>query len=249
MTHTGEFVTLPPPGECMPDQWLHRFITLNQHVIEKISFFSLYDCGEPFMKLLRTAHPVHSFLPLVLAAFILPGCSGSSMSPSGAAVEPARAAVAKFLDAVKRGDDDAASGMLTEVARAKTRELGLSVAPPVSSSATYSIGACELVGENDDLVHVSTTWTDTDPDGFTSNDDIVWVVRLDPEGWRLAGMATKVFDDMAPLLLNFEDPEDMLSKQEMLAEEIQKRAQQVQTESVEGSPRSARTDQSAPKIE
>ena len=49
--------------------------------------------------------------------------------------------------------------------------------------------------------------------------------------------------------LNFEDPEDMLSKQEMLAEEIQKRAQQVQTESVEGSPRSARTDQSAPKIE
>ena len=171
------------------------------------------------------------------------------MSPSGAAVEPARAAVAKFLDAVKRGDDDAASGMLTEVARAKTRELGLSVAPPVSSSATYSIGACELVGENDDLVHVSTTWTDTDPDGFTSNDDIVWVVRLDPEGWRLAGMATKVFDDMAPLLLNFEDPEDMLSKQEMLAEEIQKRAQQVQTESVEGSPRSARTDQSAPKIE
>ena len=98
-------------------------------------------------------------------------------------------------------------------------------------------------------MHVSTTWTDTDPDGFTSNDDIVWVVRLDPEGWRLAGMATKVFDDMAPLLLNFEDPEDMLSKQEMLAEEIQKRAQQVQTESVEGSPRSARTDQSAPKIE
>ena len=64
MTHTGEFVTLPPPEECMPD---HRFIALNQHVIEKISFFSLYDCGEPFMKLLRTAHPVHSFLPLVLA--------------------------------------------------------------------------------------------------------------------------------------------------------------------------------------
>jgi len=156
----------------------------------------------------------------------LPGCSAGG-SGSSAVAEPAKAAVVTFLDAIKRGDDAAASGMLTKMARAKTQELGLSVAPPVNPTATYSVRDCELVGDDGDLVHVGTTWTDTDADGFTSTDNVVWVVRLDPEGWRVVGMAMKIFDDMPPLLLNFEDPEDMLSKQELVASELQKRAQQA----------------------
>ncbi len=153
------------------------------------------------------------------------GCSAGGSS-GAAAVEPAKTAVVTFLDAIKRGDDAAASGMLTKVARAKTQELGLSVAPPVAPTATYSIRECELVGDDGDLVHVGTTWTDTDADGFTSTDNVVWVVRLDPEGWRVVGMAMRIFEDLPPLLLNFEDPEDMLSKQDMVAAELQKRAQQ-----------------------
>jgi len=34
----------------------------------------------------------------------------------------------------------------------------------------------------------------------------------------------KIFDDMPPLLLDFEDPEDMIYKQELVAAELQKRA-------------------------
>jgi len=49
-------------------------------------------------------------------------------------------------------------------------------------------------------------------------------VRLDPEGWRVVGMAMRVFEDLPPLLLNFEDPEDMLAKQEMVAKELERRA-------------------------
>jgi len=162
----------------------------------------------------------------LLAVAGLPGCSVGG-SGSSAAAEPAKSAVVTFLDAIKRGDDAAASGMLTKMARAKTQELGLSVAPPVNPTATYSIRDCEMVGDDGDLVHVGTTWTDTDADGFTSTDNVVWVVRLDPEGWRVVGMAMKIFDDMPPLLLNFEDPEDMLSKQEMVASELKKRAQQA----------------------
>ena len=162
----------------------------------------------------------------LLAVAGLPGCSVGG-SGSSAAAEPAKSAVVTFLDAIKRGDDAAASGMLTKMARAKTQELGLSVAPPVNPTATYSIRDCEMVGDGGDLVHVGTTWTDTDADGFTSTDNVVWVVRLDPEGWRVVGMAMKIFDDMPPLLLNFEDPEDMLSKQEMVASELKKRAQQA----------------------
>jgi len=63
-----------------------------------------------------------------------------------------------------------------------------------------------------------------DETGASVNENVVWVVRLDPEGWRVVGMAMRIFDDMPPLLLNFEDPEDMIAKQEMVAQEMQKRA-------------------------
>ena len=44
--------------------------------------------------------------------------------------------------------------MLTDVARAKTQELGLSVAPPVKDTATYRVGDCETVGE----LMISSMW-------------------------------------------------------------------------------------------
>jgi hypothetical protein len=163
-----------------------------------------------------------------LAAMSLAGCSnGGTQVGSAPSTDPAKATVTAFLEAIKRGDDAGAQAMLTKVARAKTQELGISVAPPVNSTATYSIRECEMIAGTDDLVHVGTTWTDTDPDGFTTAENVVWAVRLDPEGWRVAGMATRIFDDMPPLLLNFEDPEDMIAKQEMVAQELQKRAQQA----------------------
>jgi hypothetical protein len=162
-----------------------------------------------------------------LAALALAGCSGGTTAISTSTTDPARATVTAFLEAIKRGDDAGARAMLTKVARAKTEELGISVAPPVTSTATYSIRECEQIAGADDLMHVGTTWTDTDPDGFTTTENVVWAVRLDPEGWRVAGMATRIFDDLPPLLLNFEDPEDMIAKQEMVAMELQKRAQQA----------------------
>jgi len=78
-------------------------------------------------------------VPLWAAAFVAgcgalfatsqTGCSGGSAG-TAAAVQPAKTAVAAFLDAVERGDDAAARGMLTKVAAAKTQEMGISVAPP-----------------------------------------------------------------------------------------------------------------------
>jgi hypothetical protein len=156
---------------------------------------------------------------LVLAA---PGCSSNAAGTTG--TEPAKAAVVKFLDAMKRGDDVAARAMLTGVARAKTEEMGLSVAPPVPDTATYTVRECEMVSETNDLAHVATTWADVDDTGAPTSESIVWAVRLDPEGWRVVGMAMKIFDDLPPLLLNFEDPQDMVAKQEMVAEELTRRA-------------------------
>ena len=180
----------------------------------------------------------------VTALVLQPGCSGAGGSTAKA--EPAKATVVAFLEAIKRGDDGAARGLLTKVARLKTEELGISVAPPVADTATYSVREAEIVGESDDLVHVGTTWTDVDGDGFKTTENVVWVVRLDPEGWRVVGMAMRVFEDMAPLLLNFEDPEDMLAKQEMVAKEIQKRSQQAEKDA---SARTARGGTQPAKVQ
>ena len=158
-------------------------------------------------------------------AYGVAACMGCSSAPSaGQATAPAERTVVTFLEAIRRGDDATARGLLSVAARTKTDELGLSVAPPVEDTATYAVKACEVVSEAGDVVHVATTWTDTDADGFQTSDNVVWVVRLDPEGWRVVGMAMRVFEDLPPLLLNFEDPEDMLAKQELVAEELKRRA-------------------------
>jgi len=150
--------------------------------------------------------------------------AGSSPAVGDDVAAPAKQTVITFLDAIKRGDDAAARAMLTATARAKTQEMGISVAPPVNESATYSVQAAEVVSESGDLVHVATTWSDVDSEGFQTSDNVIWVVRLDPEGWRVVGMAMRIFDDLPPLLLDFEDPEDMLAKQAMVAEELTRRA-------------------------
>lgn len=156
------------------------------------------------------------------------GCSPAPSAPPAATSEPAKAAVKQFLEAMKRGDDKAARAMLSRVARAKCEEMGLSVVPPVSPGATYAIGESEVVSEDGEIVHVATTWSDTDADGFTSSEDVLWVVRLDPEGWRVVGLAMLIFQGEPPLLLNFEDPDDMLAKQEQVVTELQRRAAKPQ---------------------
>jgi hypothetical protein len=159
---------------------------------------------------------------LSLVVLGMPGCS--TAGSAGGAAAPAERTVVAFLEAIRRGDDAAARGLLSVTARTKTEELGLSVAPPVEDTATYAIKGSEVVSDDGEVVHVATTWTDIDPDGFQTTDNVVWVVRLDPEGWRVVGMAMRIFNDLPPLLLNFEDPEDMLAKQEMVAAELQRRA-------------------------
>ncbi len=180
-----------------------------------------------------------SVVPLAAAALLawVP-LAGWSTAASPEITAPAKQTVVVFLEAIKRGDDAAARGMLTATARAKTQELGISVAPPVNDSAAYTVRDCEVIGEGGDLVHVATTWTDVDPDGFQSSDNVIWVVRLDPEGWRVVGMAMRVFEDLPPLLLNFEDPDDMLAKQAMVAEELQRRARAAASQQQSG-PRTA----------
>jgi hypothetical protein len=190
-----------------------------------------------------------SYTAIVLAVAVAglgwtTGC-GARPATDTTGTEPATAVVVAFLEALKRGDDATAKSLLTQVARAKTEELDISVAPPVNDTATYTVRGAEMIGEDHDLVHVGTTWTDVEVDGTKTSDNVVWVVRLDPEGWRVVGMAMRIFADMPPLLLNFEDPEDMLAKQAAVAEELTRRTT-GQPSPQPASPRTARGGTGSP---
>ena len=173
----------------------------------------------------------------VLAVGIM-GCGGSdetgaagdgeAQSGGGAGGEqngPA-AAVSEFLEAVRSGNDEKAATMLTKMARQKTAELNMEVAPPGSDTAKFEVGKVEYVDAAKTGARVTSAWSDLDEKSQRRTDDIVWMVRRDPEGWRIAGVAATVFEGEPPLLLNFEDPEEMLRKQQWVQEEMRRRAQQ-----------------------
>jgi hypothetical protein len=133
-------------------------------------------------------------------------------------------AVHAFLKAVRDGKDDEANGMLTKLAREETAKMNMVVAPPGSDTATFEVGEVELLSEGDEQgAHVASKWTDVGDDGQPHTDEIIWMLRKEPEGWRIAGMATTVFEGEPPLLLNFENPKDMQRKQQLAEEEMQRR--------------------------
>lgn len=167
-------------------------------------------------------------LVIALSGLLLAGCGSSASAPDApntrqnAAVVPPEKIVAEFLEAVRTGNDAAAATLLTPLARQKTSEMNLEVAPPGSDTAKYTVGEVEYIEEGG--VHVASHWTDVDENGQPHTDPIVWMLRREQQGWRIAGMATKVFPDQPPLFLNFEDPQDMARKQQLVAEEMQRRA-------------------------
>jgi hypothetical protein len=137
-------------------------------------------------------------------------------------VAPPDATIREFLQSVKNGSDEKAAGLLTDLARQKTTEMDLVVSPPGSETASYSVGEMEIVSPQE--AQVASTWTDVGPDGQKHTDTVVWLLKMCPQGWRISGLATKVFDDMPPLVLNFEDPEDMIRKQQLTEQEMARRS-------------------------
>lgn len=170
-----------------------------------------------------------------------PGLAGETKPINPASVsslEPPAQAVYQWLDAIRTGNDVQATAMLTQVARQKALEQDRSVRPAASDTARFQIGGVEYIGE--DGARVASRWTDLDENGQPQTDEALWVLRKEADGWRIAGVAATIFDGEPPLLLNFEDPEEMAQKQQWARDEIQRRyeaqqqAQAVGNQPVEG---------------
>lgn len=195
-----------------------------------------------------------SFGAIVLAIG-LSGCGSSGTTTAEnkpSTTEPAVAttatppdAVKAFLQAIKVGDEKTADTMLTKIAREKTKEADLHVAPPGSDTAQFKIGKHVVEGKE---AKVSSTWTDIDEEGKPHTDEIVWLLKQEVEGWRISGMATELFPNEDPLILNFEDPEEMLDRQQKAEAEMVRRATAALKNNGEGTKTAAKpADGTIPK--
>ncbi len=141
-------------------------------------------------------------------------------------------AVFQFLAAIRSGDDAKTEAMFSDLARTKIQKLQYKVTPPGSDTAQFEIGKVEFLtpegNSSDDVAgssgaRVEATWSDLDPEGKRQAESMLWMVRKDSNGWRIAGMAATVFPNEPPVLLDFENLEEALKKLQMLQEEIARR--------------------------
>jgi hypothetical protein len=131
--------------------------------------------------------------------------------------------VKQFLTALKTGDQSRATSMLTVKAQQEMTRSEAALQPPGSPTAQFQVTESEILGEQQEGAHVLSVWTDAEDDGATSSHEIVWILRREPSGWGVAGFATRVFEDQPPLILNFEDPQELQRQRAAVDAEIARR--------------------------
>jgi hypothetical protein len=92
-----------------------------------------------------------------------------------------------------------------------------SFAPPASDRAKFTIGKVEYIG--DDGARVASTWSDVGENDQMTSDKYAWVLRKEPEGWRIVGVAAFI-DGSEPLTLNFEDPAETKRKLQEIRQQM-----------------------------
>ncbi len=133
--------------------------------------------------------------------------------------------VTVFLNALRAGDSSTTESLLTSLARQELAKHSLSVDVQSAPNATYQVTTAEMLPDQSGA-HVRSIWTERFSDGDETY-EIVWALRRQAEGWRLAGMAMELLPGQPMQFLNFEDPADMLRKKEEAIAALQAPAAQT----------------------
>lgn len=202
----------------------------------------------------------------ILVGLGLAGCNGQTAgtpapaSPAQTAASPAAPAqaapkslpiavpataapdqvVTVFLNALRTGDSPTTESLLTGKAREELEKHSMSVDVQSAPNANYEIRAAQVLADNPSGAHVTSVWTEKFDDGDETY-EIVWVLRHQPEGWRVAGMAMQLIPEQPPQFLNFENPEDMLKKKEEAMAALQPPAAETAQQPVQGQAAPARS--------
>ena len=86
--------------------------------------------------------------------------------------------------------------------------MDLNFSPPGSSTAKFSVGEVEMIDDQRAIVH--SVWSDLDADGAASNEQITWALKQSTGQWRISGMAAEVAENQPPVVMDFENPGELL---------------------------------------
>jgi hypothetical protein len=124
-------------------------------------------------------------------------------------ITPPAEVVAQFLDSLRRGDEVTTAQLLTVQAREEVKKHNLEVAPPGSPTATFQIGETREVEA--DRALVESIWTEPAVEGQEAiKTGVVFDVRKEQNGWRLAGMVIDMGANSEAIVVDFENMSGLL---------------------------------------
>lgn len=178
---------------------------------------------------------------MAVGMFGLMGCTKSSPAPAagtapatsaaatGTAAQPAPQPIAVpasappeqvvqvFLTALRTGDSPTTESLLTAKAREELAKHQMHVDVQAAPNAIYQVEKGAIVPNEPTVSHVNSLWTEKfeNEQGQPVEEKyaIVWGLRHQPEGWRVAGMQVELVPGLRQYL-DFEQPEDMMKKRD-----------------------------------
>ncbi|MFO0902586.1 MAG: hypothetical protein U0939_06275 [Pirellulales bacterium] len=121
---------------------------------------------------------------------------------------PPEQIVLAFLEASRDDRDQFASRLLSDKARDAAERAGLVLDPPGTPTMQFEIGEVEYPAEEPLAAYVTSRWRE-EAGPTVESFEVVWILRKQAGGWRIAGMASRDSADSTPSLVNFEDPQDL----------------------------------------
>lgn len=128
--------------------------------------------------------------------------------------------VSVFLEAMRAADAVSVEALLTSKAREETVRANMPVEPVAAPHAQFQVAAPQYLPMNPNGAHVQAQWVESDG-MLTYTHTVIWVLRRQTDGWRIAGFAIELVPGQGPQFLNFEDPADMIKKQQEAVAAIQ----------------------------
>lgn len=132
--------------------------------------------------------------------------SAQPVVTNGAGTEPGEV-VALFLDSLRRGDENAANGVLTAQAQAELAKTDYVIQPLGTPEGTYKIGRVGYVDGDASVGLVECMWSEPNPEAGQPpiQLEIVCEVHKEEQGWRISGLAVKMSGTEETLVLDFEN--------------------------------------------
>ena len=138
--------------------------------------------------------------------------------------------VQAFLNALKSGDSPTTESLLTAKAREELGKHQMHVDVQPAPDAVFQVARATSVPNQPTVAHVNTVWTERFQNDLgqpvEEKYEIVWGLRQQAEGWRVAGMQVELVPGMRQYL-DFENPEDMLKKRDEALAALQPPAAQT----------------------